>query len=142
MPCASRYCGLIVLALVLPALNGCGASSAKPKAEAAIGVFHRQLDAADFDAIWKAADDSFRGATARGKYDDFMGAVHRKLGRVVRTTNTNWSVRTYNLQTRVVLLQHTEFERGSGDETFTYAVRGDVVKLVGYNIQSADLVTL
>ena len=137
-----RCFGLGALAVALLGLQGCGVSTAKPKAEAAVAAFHRQLDAGQFDAIWDGADESFRNATAHEKYAAFVGAVHRKLGQVVKTTTANWSVRNYNLQTSVVLLQQTEFEHGSGTETFTYLVKGDAVKLVGYNIQSTELVTL
>jgi len=134
---ARRPIGLVVIALGLLGLEGCGMSSAKPKAEAAIGVFHQQLD-----AIWTSADEALRNSTSRDSFDKFMAAVHRKLGRVVKTENTTWSIGNYNLRTQVTLVQNTQFERGSGVETFLYFVRGEKVVLAGYNINSTELVTL
>ena len=140
---ATRYVGLTTLVLtLLLGLQSCGMTTAKPKAEAAVGAFHDELNAGDFDAIWSGADDAFRKATTRESYDRFMQAVHRKLGKALKTVNANWTVRNFNLKTTVVLLQKTDFEHGSGNETFTYVVTGDAVKLVGYNIQSTDLITL
>jgi hypothetical protein len=111
-------------------------------AEAAATTFHGELNAGDFDAIWSGADDSFRRASTRENYDKFIGAVHRKLGLVVNTTTTGWAIKNFNFQTSVVLVKRSEFEHGSGVETFTYAVHGDSVKLVRYDINSTELVTL
>jgi hypothetical protein len=135
-----RLAGLAVA--ILLGLEGCGISSVKPRAEAAMGVFHEQLDAGDFDAIWNSADDAFRKATPRPNFEKFIQAVHRKLGRVVKTSNTGWNMRSFNFKTSIVLQQNTEFEHGSGTEVFTYTTNGDEVKLLGYNVNSMDLVTM
>ena len=45
------------------------------------------------------------------------------------------------LLTSMMLVQHTEFEHGSGTETFTFAVSRDGITLLGYFIQSMELVT-
>jgi hypothetical protein len=135
-----RVTGLAVV--IFLGLQGCGLSTAKPKAEAAVGVFHEQLNAGNLDAIWNSTDDQFRSATPRAKFDQFIQAVHRKLGRVVKTSGAGWNVMTFNLKTRVVLQQKTEFEHGSGTEVFTYTVNGDEIKLSGYNVNSMELVTM
>jgi hypothetical protein len=142
MRAPARHLALVLLGCALLCGAGCGVSSSRQQAEAAIGVFHSELNAGDFDAIWDGADDAFRQSVSRQSYDKFVGGVHRKLGRALRTTNQNWSVRSLNLQTSVVLIQRTEFEYGSGTETFTFSVRGESVKLLGYHIESTDLVTL
>lgn len=131
---------LSALMMCVP-LQGCGITSGKADAEVAVTLFHEQLNATDFDAIWNDSDARFREATTREQYEALMGAVHRKLGRVVSTKTTDWSVRNVNLQTSVVLLQETQFERGTGRETFTYVAQGGGVKLLGYNINSMQLIT-
>jgi len=128
--------------MLLLGMQGCGVPSAKPMAEAAVTVFHSQLDAEQFDAIWDGADDLFRSKTSREEYAKFVGAVHKKLGSVVNTTAQGWSVNYINFQTRVVLRQETQFANGSANETFLYIVKGNSVKLAGYNISSNDLITL
>ena len=144
MATAARVLRFTVLALaVLWGMSGCGGiTSAKPKAEAAVSVFHDQLNAADSDAIWNGATDKFHDSTPRPKFDKFIQAVHSKLGRVTGTSNAGWRVGNFNFKTTVVLQQKTTFERGSGTETFTYVLYGDDVKLEAYNVQSMDLVTL
>jgi hypothetical protein len=139
---AARYLVLLLLGSALLSTAGCNASSSRQHAESAVDVFHRELNAGDFDAIWNGADDQFRQSVSRQSYDKFVGAVHRKLGRALRTSNQNWSLRSLNLKTSIVLVQHTEFEYGAGTETFTFSVRGESVKLIGYHIESTDLVTL
>ena len=142
MRAAARRLVPLLLGCALLCAAGCGVSSSRQQAAAAINVFHNQLNAGDFDAIWNGPDYEFRQAASRQSYDKFVGAVHRKLGRALRTSNQNWSVRSLNLKTSIVLVQHTEFEYGKGTETFTFSVRGDSVKLIGYHIESMDLVTL
>jgi hypothetical protein len=141
MRAAARYLALLLLGCVLLSSAGCSLSS-RQHAAAAIDVFHNELNAGDFDAIWNGADDQFREASSRQNYDRFVSSVHRKLGRALRTSNQNWSMRSFNFRTSIVLVQHTEFEYGKGTETFTFSVHGDSVKLVGYHIESMDLVTL
>ena len=132
-----------LLALVfLASLQGCGMQDARVHAEAGVAAFHKSLDAGDMDGIWKGADEAFRAAITRQEFERFVGAVHRKLGNVVSTTTAGWSVNSRNLKTFVVLQQQTQFERGKGNETFTFAVANDRAALVGYNVQSMDLITL
>jgi hypothetical protein len=132
----------LLLGLTLLVLQGCGAVASKEHALAAVDTFHAQLNAGDFAAIWNGADAAFREAAPRDAFDKLVGAVHRKLGRATQTASDGWSVNSYNFQTRVVLKQRTQFEHGSGVETFTFVVHGEQVALVGYNIQSMDLITI
>jgi hypothetical protein len=115
-------------------------SDAKVHAEPGVATFHKQLDAADYDGIWNDAHEDFRKASGKDAYRKFVEAVHRKLGNVKSTTNAGWQVNNYNFVTRVVLQQHTVFERGAGDETFTFVLKDNSPKLLGYNIQSTDLI--
>jgi len=138
----ARYLVLLLLGSALLGTTGCNVSSSRQHAQAAVDVFHRELNAGDLDAIWDGADDQFRKSVSRQSYDKFVGAVHRKLGRAMRSSNQSWSMHSLNLQTSIVLVQHTEFEYGAGTETFTFSVQGDGVKLIGYHIESTELVTL
>jgi hypothetical protein len=42
---------------------------------------HAQMDNEQFVDIYSQADDAFRAATKQQDFLDFIGAVHRKLGR-------------------------------------------------------------
>jgi hypothetical protein len=128
--------------VVAAALVGCGGlSKGKAAAEKSIAQFHALYDQGKFDDIWKDADPQFRAASTRQKYDEFMGAVQRKLGKVKSTSNTGWNVRSFNFKTTVIMAQPTVFENGQGTESFTFVVDGTNAVLVGYNIQSMDLIT-
>lgn len=142
MRIAMRCCVTSILALVFLGLQACGPATAKPLAEAAVEVFHTQLNTSDFDGIWNAADDSFHKSNARESYEEYLEAVHRKLGHALKTTTVRWSVGYFNFQTRVILQQETQFEHGSGLETFAYILEGNTVKLTHYDIQSRELVIL
>jgi outer membrane lipopolysaccharide assembly protein LptE/RlpB len=127
-------CGVILV--------GCGGfTKGKPAAEKAIAHFHDLYNQGKLDAIWKEADPAFRSAASRQKYDEFMAAVQRKLGKVSSTVNNTWNVSATNLKTTVYMTQQTTFEKGQGTESFTFALDGTNAVLAGYNIQSMDLIT-
>jgi hypothetical protein len=131
--------GLIV-GLVL-FVSGCGGlTKGKPAAEAAIGRFHQQMNEGRFEEIWNEAHEKFRGASSKEKYLEFMSAIERKLGKVQSSKNAGWKVNTVNFTTVVLMNQSTTFEKGSGTETFTFEMKGENALLVGYNIQSMDLI--
>ena len=124
------------------ALVGCGGfTKGKPAAEKAIAQFHESYNQGKLDDIWKAADSKFRTAATKQKYDEFMGAVLRKLGKMTSTSNTGWNVKSFNLKTTVFMTQKTVFENGQGTESFTFAMDGTNAVLLGYHIQSMDLIT-
>jgi len=124
------------------ALFGCGGfTKCKPAAEKAVAKFHELYNGGRLEDIWKEADPQFRTAATRQKFDDLMGAVQRKLGKVASTSNGGWNFRTFNFKTTVFMTQQTVFERGQGTESFTFGIDGTNAVLVGYNIQSMDLIT-
>jgi hypothetical protein len=132
----------ILVILGAAALVGCGGlTKGKAAAEAAIARFHASYNQGKLDDIWKEADPGFRTASAKQNYDDLMGAVQRKLGKVTSTSNTGWNVQSFNFKTTVSMTQKSVFESGQGTESFTFTVDGTNAVLTGYNIQSMDLIT-
>jgi hypothetical protein len=130
-----------ILCSLLLAFGCGGVFHGKPAAEAAIQRFHQAYNEGRIDDNWNEADARFRNATTRQKYDLFMGALQKKLGKVTSTSNVQWKVSTENLKTSVVMVQKTVFESGEGTETFTFAIDGKQATLIGYFVQSMDLVT-
>src|SRR5262245_43172011 len=92
----SLSCILVSIA-ILPVVTGCGMASGKANAEIAVAGFHRRFNDADFDGIWADADDSFRRVGTHEQYDKLMSSIHRKLGRVTKSTMVNWSAQNMNL---------------------------------------------
>jgi hypothetical protein len=140
---ATRVLGFTILALAaLWGLQGCSGAAARPKAEAAVVVFHDQFNADDFDSIWNSAYYQLREANSQADFVKFLQGIHRKLGQVVNTTPDGWQVGFHNYKSTVMLRQKTVFEHGTGEEEFDFYVVGDGVKLVGYHVESKELMTL
>lgn len=131
---------LIVAACLI--FSACSGGEAREDVETkAVPRFHAHYDRGDFDAIYNEATDEFRNATPKADYDKFMQAVRRKLGPVKTATRDGWNVQVGTGGTRVVVTYNTQFELGSGVETFTFLrTKGDL-KLVGYFVNSNALVT-
>jgi hypothetical protein len=133
---------ITLVMFVAATLVGCGGlTKGKAAAENAIAQFHTLYNQRKLDDIWKEADPKFRIGSTKQKYDDFMGAVKRKLGKVTSTSNAGWNVQSFNLKTTVFMTQKTVFENGQGTESFKFALDGTNAVLVGYDIHSMDLIT-
>lgn len=130
----------VVLALVLM-VSGCpGMFKGKQASEKGVAEFHKLYNEGKFKEIFDASSADMKTATPEQKFLDFMGAIQRKLGKVTETTNAGFNINTFNLTTRIVLNQNTKFEQGDATEVFTFEMKGDNAVLVGYNINSTDLI--
>lgn len=122
-------------------LSACSAVQGVENAESAVTRFHASYDQAQFAQIYSAASPALREVSSQQDFLKFMGAVHRKLGKVKDTARTGSHVNVHtSTGLRVTLVYHTNFERGAADEQFVWQVKGDSAQLVGYNINSPALV--
>ena len=112
----------------------------KKPAEQSVADYHKLYNDAKLAEIYSAGHAKLKTAATEQQFLEFVGTVHRKLGKVTQTSNTGFNFRTYNLTTTVVLTQNTTFEQGTGTETFTFQIEGEKAVLVGYNIHSKDLI--
>jgi len=121
--------------------TGCGDMiKGKEKAEEAIPGFHALFDQEKYEEIHATASSDFTASTTPKKLAEFLGAVHRKLGKVRSTKQQNWKINNWNGRTFVVMVQETTFEKGIGTETFTYLMDEGKAVLQGYDIRSNDLI--
>lgn len=121
--------------------SGCGKMfKGKQVAEQAVADFHKLYNEGMLAEIYSAGHSKLKSATTEKQFLEFIGAVERKLGKVTQTSNVGFNVRAFNLTTTVVLNQSTTFEQGAGTEVFTFEMDGDKAVLVGYNINSKDLI--
>ena len=133
--------GILIAILIIVFLNGCSnMTSAKPAAENAVTSFHEKYNSEDFESIFDDSHSDFKAATNFEGFNEFMQAVYSKLGKVESTECQNWKVGNYNLKTTVSLQQQTQFENGVGFETFSYRIEDEKAVLIGYNINSRDLI--
>jgi len=114
-----------------------GKSVAEPK----VAVFHDRFNEGHYEEIYSEAADEFKNAAPEEKVLALFTAIDSKLGKVQSSSITNWNVKNFNLVTTVVLVSDTQFELGTGTETFTFRVSGDKATLLGYNINSMDMMT-
>lgn len=131
---------LLTLSIALFASSCGGMLKGKSAAEQSVADFHVLYNDGKLSEIYLAAHPTFRATTTEKEFVEFVSAVRRKLGKVAQSSNAGFNVQTHNLTTTVVLNQSTTFEQGSGTETFTFQMKGDKALLVGYNIDSKDLI--
>jgi len=130
-----------VLAIVsVVTLSACGLTKGKEAATKAVETFHQQFNDSKFTEIYSASTAAFKASSKEPDFMKFIEAVHRKLGPVKTATPNGWNVNTFNGVTSVVLTYNTDFEQGSGVETFTFITSGDSATLQGYNINSQALI--
>jgi hypothetical protein len=130
---------LVVISLTLVACTE--TIKGKSVAEPQVAVFHERLNAGRYQEIYGGASDEFRTSAPEEKVIALFSAIGSKLGKVKSSSIKTWNVRTFNFVTSVNLVADTQFEHGTGTETFTFSVSGDKATLVGYNINSLDLMT-
>jgi hypothetical protein len=121
----------------LPA--GCSAPEKIKDAGPAVDAFHRQLDAGSFEAIWQDGDVMLRQNASEAQFRLLLAAVHKKLGKVVKSERAGWNVNYGTGGTIVTVTMNTQFEHGTGIETLTFHAQGDRLDLAGYTINSNDM---
>jgi hypothetical protein len=130
---------LIVAAALGLAMGGCSAGQDKAIAEGGVARFHQMLDAGRYHDVYAGAADEFRQSGSEEAATRFMTLVHDRLGAVRRADQRGWRVNFATGGSVVSLSYSTEFASGRGTEDFVFRVRGGSPSLVGYHINSMDL---
>ena len=128
---------LFIFALLIV---GCGSGDDLRIAANGVTRVHAQLDNLQFADIYSQADDALRSVTKQQDFLDFVGAVHRKLGKVQSAIQSNYFVNFTTSGTRVRLNYRTKFEGGDAQEEFVWKIKGESAVLVGYHINSTALI--
>jgi Protein of unknown function (DUF4019) len=128
-----------ILAMVFTA--GCSASADIASANTAVAHFRELMEQQQFQKIYEESADQNKKATTEEQWTKLLAAIHDKLGNVKNAQSTGWNVNYRPTGTVITLSYKTEFEKGSGTETFNYAISGGAALLLGYHINSSDLLT-
>jgi hypothetical protein len=122
--------------------TGCGnMTKGKAAAETQVSIFHEQFNNRDFDTLVNNAHPDMLKESTGAKVAEFCSTVRTKLGKVKDSKTQGWNVRgSVSTGTTVVLVTDTTFEEGKGTETFTFRIESEKARLVGYNINSQDLI--
>jgi hypothetical protein len=133
-----RWVTFLVAALLVAA---CASGQDVDLARAQVAHFRELMAAQKFDQIYSEASDELKKTTAEQNLVRLLAAVDRKLGAVKNAAANGWSVNYTPSGTSVTLKFKTQFERGSGDESFVYRIAGGKALLAGFHINSNELIT-
>jgi hypothetical protein len=107
--------------------------------EAATAKFHSDWNNSDWDSIIAYCDPAMFENTPEPKLRKFFAAVHAKLGNQQSAKEGVWRSNATTSGTYFLVNFDTQFEKGSGTESFTWKLYGDQAKLVGWHINSNAL---
>jgi hypothetical protein len=106
-----------------------------------VDTFHAQFNEAAYREIYAGGSDEFKRATKEADWVALLEAVRRKLGRVVEAKQSSIHVTTGTFGTAVNQTYSTRFTDGAATESFSWAIRNGKAILVGYRIESPQLIT-
>jgi hypothetical protein len=135
-----KNCNRLFVLVMTLLLVACSSSKDTAKAESAITDFRKAMTAQQFEQIYDSAGEDWRKATTKEESVKFLAAVERKLGGVQESTRTGWRVNIGTGGKIVTLGYHTKFERGEGDETFIYRIKDNKSQMLGYHVNSMQLI--
>jgi hypothetical protein len=133
-----QLCGLLVAAFLV---TGCSSGQDLNLAQAEIERFRQLMAAQQFGQIYSEASDELKKTAGEQDMVRLLTAIDRKLGPVKNAEKNGWNVNYATSGTSATLKFNTQFERGTGAETFVYRIAGGKAQLAGYNITSNALVT-
>jgi len=137
-----RYCAFPLALAAALTLVSCSSVQNKQLAEQGVAKFHQQLDSEEYHSIYTESDERFRRASREADLNAFLAAVHRKLGKVQSADLKSFQVGWFAGQGQTVtLFYQTQFLDGNADERFIWHVKDKHALLVGYNINSKELIT-
>ena len=131
----------LVPAILLLPLLACHPLENKKAAESAVTKFHAQLDAEQFHEIYAASSHDFQQASNEPDMTALFQAIHRKLGPIHKSDEAGFFVNYTTGGTMITLTYSTQFASGSGQEQFIWRMEDGQPALVGYHINSKELIT-
>lgn len=120
-------------------LSACGVEQNIEGAKEEINNFHYHYDAEEYGDIWEKSAPAMKKASNKKAFVEFLTGVRAALGEEKSSKQTGWNMQSTTDGSFVTITMQTEFERGSGVEVFTFKNVGDEPSLVGYNVNSDDM---
>lgn len=134
----STAIAVLILALLM---WQCGSAlmQGRQLADAAVKRFHEQLNAGDFEGIYREADQAFKSDLGHDESIKFLQSLHQKLGLAGSETRLNIRVEANPNGTFLTTSYSTSFATGPATENFTWVKSGGTLKLDAYHIESNPL---
>lgn len=122
------------------ALSACTGGEGRELAEAEIDEFRQAYGANEFANVYEASSPEMKRVQDKEEFVAFMNAVRRKLGAFESGKTTGWHSNVGTQGHSMVIAKQSQFENGAAAETFPFRITGDEALLVGYNVNSPQLV--
>lgn len=137
-----RWSAALTALILVSLMWRCGSALVQGRklADAAVRHFHQQLNAGDYEGIYREADEGFRAGQSHDDSIRFLETVHKKLGSGGAETQLNVRVDTNTRGTFLTTHYTTAFAIGTATEMFTWVKSNGTLKLYGYHIQSNALI--
>ncbi len=147
-----RAISLAAALLVVVLCAGCkGVQQRHEQGAKGVEEFHKLYNAEKYAEIFTAADPDFGRSITLPDFQKFLSALHGRLGKVTRTTESGWGASSENNKTvtvsmeegwrtsgtgndYVTLSQKTIFEKGEAAETFIFVMRDGRALLYDYKV--------
>jgi hypothetical protein len=133
---ASRAALLVFVAACAAA---CSPTLDRQPAQDAVRAFHAQLDAHQYEAIVAAAGGEIGHVRSQAEFLQLLESVHDRLGNTKSSKETSWTAKFGNDDAVLTLDYATAYANGDATEHFSYRMKGNDVRLVGYRIESKAL---
>ena len=131
----------LAILFTVVSMAACSMADDTALAEAQVAQFHQGLDSQQFEAMYENGGQELKGAATKTDFVALLSAVHRKLGAVTSSNKVSWHVNYHTSGSFVTLGYETTFANGKGTEQFVYKLSDDKALLVGYHINSNELIT-
>jgi hypothetical protein len=129
-----------VALIVAAILTACSVSKDFDLANTAIAHFRELMAAQKFEQIYSEAADDLKKTTPEQNLTRLLGAIDRKLGAFKSAQSSGWNMNYNASGSTVTLTLKTQFEKGTGVETFVYRISGGKALLASYRINSDDMI--
>jgi hypothetical protein len=121
-------------------LCGCSTEAEKRQAEEAVTRFHAMFDAGRLREIYAGSGAELKRTASEAEFIRVAGTVRQRLGTVRNTMQQGWNVNFGTGGTVVTVVYDTHFLYGTGIEQFVFRTSGQQAVLIGYHINSRDLI--
>ncbi|WP_310489569.1 hypothetical protein [Chamaesiphon sp. VAR_69_metabat_338] len=123
-------------------LTACGLTNGNDVSTKSVETFHQQFNNSEFSEMYSNVKPDAGVYLTETDFMKLFQSVRRQLGSVKSATQSGSTVHDFSGgRQRVVLTYKTDFEKGTGIETFSFMVSSDAATLQDYSIRSNELIT-
>ncbi len=125
--------------LIFLNLTACGFSKGLDESKAMVDLFHQLANAKDHQAVYNMGNVAFKEAVTFNQLDDLLKLRFKNLGKSTSSSRAGYNFKT-GLSGKTILVSYTtEFQLGTANETFGFAVDDDQYYLQKYNFKVTNV---